>query len=78
MITIERLRKFNDQRGTVAGNAMEELEAKEVKFNDENPQQDDGQVCEDDAVVEDIVDQEGEERDEKISQAISGLSIASR
>ena len=67
MITIERLRKFNDQRGTVAGNVVEELEAKEVKFNEENPQQDDGQVCEDDAVVEDIDDQDAEERDEKLS-----------
>ena len=38
----------------------------------------DEQVCEDDAVVEDIVDEDANERDEKLSQAIGQLSYASK
>jgi len=30
VITVDRLKKFNDIQGTVAGNALDEMEAKQV------------------------------------------------
>lgn len=72
VITLERLRRFNDVQGTVAGNAVEELEARQQALN--APDMIEGEEG-DAPAMEDGGDEDpealaAEERDEVLSRAM--------
>ena len=74
VITLERLRRFNDVQGTVAGNAVEELEARQQALT--APDMIEGEDFDGPAIhVEDGGDEDpealaAEERDEVLSKAM--------
>lgn len=68
VITVDRLKKFNDIQGTVAGNATDEIAAREVEFAEENLEP--GQGEEGCGLDADDYEARDEERDEVLSQQV--------
>lgn len=82
VITLDRLRKFNDIHGTYAGTATDEIAAREMQQRDadfaDGEFDQDGHVAQVDDEAAEEQELREEERDEVLSKAMVALSVASK